>query len=615
MLQKEFLKDLSVAYLLLQESDKELQKLYEPTEKNEYMLKELLDIAELEHSKEGMLVAASRIVSLKEDSLIQEMKKAKFSQEKIDKKLLEIYEYVSTIWLKRHEEFLDECDSKKLFSGFYRTLLRGVHKVGVELTKWQPNWTVKIIHEQNRELKERFKDSSKVMEFLRSSDLLEKDGESEADRSYSVLIKDGEGYIKQPYALGFADEVRGVVSALGSLCAELSSLEDEVYEQKEEWLNYLEAIKSAFSQEESSKVLEAWREVDRCWMEITTPIQLGHPLEYYEDHYRKAVALEWDIRFINPKLDRSEHRGRTLKYLSDELLNAIGGSKRDRLKDAVSHNIKKTQLYIGRPALFYGAEMNGLFSAQVVPNDEVVSGEKGKKIFAFADFVLQSSRAKPFLELDREIFGVEFLNKERHILFKEPKLWHELYDIETIGHEYGHILFVDDDTEMIMNKSGEYKNCEEFKATSGGIVAHFYKEGDRLSLEIFRSVIKRAIKLIAWMESDEVEPYYVEGLIHLSLLFKAGVLHFDSESKKFTISLDAQNLKDARDIYFETYRALGAHYVEKKDSKEFLENFVSKEDRFKPKDEIVRAFVEHYWSRYLEIGQKVDSLSKREDWV
>ncbi|MFP4333603.1 MAG: invasion protein CiaB, partial [Campylobacterales bacterium] len=476
MLQKDFLNDLSVAYLMLQESDSELQKLYEPTSENEHILKELLEIAELPCSKETFLVAASRIVSLKEDSLIQEMKKAKFSQEKIDKKLLEIYEFVSSIWLQRHQEFLDECDKKRLLSGFYRTLLRGAHKVGVELTKWQPNWTKKIIYEQNRELKQRFEDSSKVVEFLRDGDLLERDGDSEADRSYSALKKEGDSYIKEPYATAFKKDVEAVVGALCSLISNLSNLEDDVYEQKDNWIEYLNAIKQAFEERDSSKLLERWRDVDRCWMQITTPIQLGHPLEYYEDHYRKAVALEWDIRFINPKLDSSEYRGRTLKYLSDELLNAIGGTKKDRLKEAVANNIKKTQLYIGRPALFYGAELNGLFSAQVVPNDEVVSNQSGKKIFAFADFVLQSSRAKPFLELDREIFGIEFLNKERHILFKEPKLWHELYDIETIGHEYGHILFVDDDTEMVMNKSGQYKNCEEFKATCGGIVAHFYKE-------------------------------------------------------------------------------------------------------------------------------------------
>ena len=35
-------------------------------------------------------------------------------------------------------------------------------------------------------------------------------------------------------------------------------------------------------------------------------------------------------------------------------------------------SLNKVQLYLGRPALFFGAGFNGLFSAQVVPNDEIV---------------------------------------------------------------------------------------------------------------------------------------------------------------------------------------------------------------------------------------------------
>lgn len=31
-------------------------------------------------------------------------------------------------------------------------------------------------------------------------------------------------------------------------------------------------------------------------MKVKSPLQVGHPLEYYEDNYTHAVALEWDIR-------------------------------------------------------------------------------------------------------------------------------------------------------------------------------------------------------------------------------------------------------------------------------------------------------------------------------
>ena len=51
-------------------------------------------------------------------------------------------------------------------------------------------------------------------------------------------------------------------------------------------------------------------------------------------------------------------------------------------------SMKRVQLYISTPVLYYGSELAGLFSAQVVPNDKVVSDIYGKKIFAFPEFVL-----------------------------------------------------------------------------------------------------------------------------------------------------------------------------------------------------------------------------------
>jgi hypothetical protein len=41
-------------------------------------------------------------------------------------------------------------------------------------------------------------------------------------------------------------------------------------------------------------------------MKIQTPFQIVHPLEYYEDRYRKAVAPEWEIRLQNVDLLQSK---------------------------------------------------------------------------------------------------------------------------------------------------------------------------------------------------------------------------------------------------------------------------------------------------------------------
>jgi len=60
-------------------------------------------------------------------------------------------------------------------------------------------------------------------------------------------------------------------------------------------------------------LVEKWADVDRAWMKIQTPIQIGHPLEYYEDHFRKAVALEWDIRLTNPDFEQNDNRVNKIK--------------------------------------------------------------------------------------------------------------------------------------------------------------------------------------------------------------------------------------------------------------------------------------------------------------
>ncbi len=209
----------------------------------------------------------------------------------------------------------------------------------------------------------------------------------------------------------------------------------------------------------------------RAWMSVTSFIQVGHPLEYYEDYYRKSVALEWDVRVKNPNKSSQNDVYTSISFMHKILFREIG--KDLEIYNRVEENLKRVQLYIGRAALYYGAEFNGLFSAQVVPNDEIVTKEYGKKIFAFADNVLDSLRAKPPMKISRVVFGEEFIQKDRELIFEKEDIWYQVYEITTIGHEYGHILWLDEDSENIMNKSGAFKNIEEFKATTGGLVHIF----------------------------------------------------------------------------------------------------------------------------------------------
>jgi hypothetical protein len=49
-------------------------------------------------------------------------------------------------------------------------------------------------------------------------------------------------------------------------------------------------------EDNKDNLINKWAKVDEKWMDITTPFQITHPLEFYEDKFRKAVAPEWDLR-------------------------------------------------------------------------------------------------------------------------------------------------------------------------------------------------------------------------------------------------------------------------------------------------------------------------------
>jgi hypothetical protein len=313
-----------------------------------------------------------------------------------------------------------------------------------------------------------------------------------------------------------------------------------------------------------------------------------------EDHFRKTVALELDIRVTNPNR-KSEVKQNIIKMYKQ--LNKDKKTLNFALK-----KIDDTQLYLGRPATFYGAELNGLFSAQVVPNDEVASSMKGKKIFAFADKILEDAKAKPKMKISYEVFSKEFMDKQYKFL-ENSELWHKVYDITTIGHEFGHILWLDVDSESVMNETGSFKNVEEFKATTGGLMAFFTNEEEELKELIINDTIKRGIGLIAWMEVGEVLPYYCERLIHLTGFFECEVLEFND--KKLSINYNEENYQKLKAWYKKTYLDLAENYYLKKiDPKGFLDKFIEKEDnKYLPKEAKVKEFVNWYYELYKEIGQ------------
>ncbi|WP_456393188.1 invasion protein CiaB [Nitratifractor sp.] len=606
MTREEFMGDLQALYDELQRRQEELGVYMrlakgEPHPEAEAKVRALLELIGLEETPEHRMAALQRIVNLREDALEQMMKRAGFSEEQIIAAKEKAYFFVSDFHLERFESLLSMMEERKWLTPFYRTLIYGVHSIGLAMTRWQNGWTSHIITGINRDLLRLFNgDEEKIYEMLREEQLLDRREGEEADRCYSVLVPEGGGYRRVAYAEAFAEEIAEVEEALGALIDSLEDLEDEVWGQKEAWLEYFRALKRAFLHTEPDELVEYWAEVDRRWMAVTTPLQVGHPLEYYEDHYRKAVALEWDLRVVNPRLQEEVKVRDEIAAFAAHLAVDLG-LEAEKIFAKNVDQIRRTQLYIGQPVLYYGAEFNGLFSAQVVPNDEKVSSELGKKIFAYADFVRQSQRAKPVMQITLETFGETFVRRQRETL-DNPALWNRIYEISTIGHEFGHILWIDSDTEVAMNRSGQFKNIEEFKATAGGLMAFFDYEKAELRERILEDLVARAVGLMAWREVGEVLPYYCEGLIHLALLHEAGALEIDGVA----VRVRPKSYDEVKARYRNAYRDLALHYVTRQDAADYLGRYARKEGEiWLPVDSTLRDFVEAWYERYQAIGQQV----------
>ena len=570
-----------------------------------------LKIANLTPTNTTKLAMVSRIVDLKFQGIENELKRLNLGKEQIKNINLNLYDYVSEFYIDLFDKMLKQVNDENLLDEFEMELLWSVHRIGIAITKMQKIWQHHIIDEINEEFESKFDSIAQAMKFISQNGLYQIDSDGlRCDRVYGAVIKSNDSYKMVPYMVAFKEECSAVVEEFENSIKILKPLSKT--SQDSAYISYLEALKIAFKESDNNLVVARWQDAERAWMQTRGTIQIGHPLEYYEDAYTHAVALEWDIRLSEDGGVNEQGLKDSIKDSFDQIYSKTG-VKNPNMAALVHSNIDKTQLYISTPMLYYGAEFNGLFSAQVVPNDEKVSGECGKKIFAFVDFVYQSSKAKPFMKLASEIFDKQFLDYGREILFKNEKIWKQVYEISTIGHEFGHILFMDSDSENIMNTGGEFKFIEEYKATTGGLVNFFLHEVQELKMPVFAELIKRSVGLIAWQKVAETRAYYCEGLIHLDLLFKAGVLSFNGA--KLSVKFDIQSYEAFKVLVMQNYINLATHYAKKLNASEFLAIFAKFDGEvYLPTDSIVAEFVKYYYSRYEAIGNEIDDSNEWQKW-
>lgn len=601
---------------LLKQNWQEKYSLYKDL--NAPIIDEALKLCDIENKSANdttsiRLGLARRLVDLKFEPIENELKKLNYDKNKIKNIKAELFKLTLKFNLSNHENFIQKAKSEQLLSGFSAVLVQAVHEIGKAINAWQIAWQAHIIDDINKELSDKFKGLNEAINYLNQNGLFmpDKTGKK-SDRAYAALVRNGDKYELKPYALAFKDEFKAIDNEFKIA---IKGMNDNINEPDElisdddkmAYLDYFKALRTAFGCTDINALLNTWQDTERAWMRVKAPLQVGHPLEYYEDAYMHAVAPEWDLRLSSgAEIDEDKFKSQMIQ--SFEYFYQKLGANDNKMKEQVIENIKRTQLYIGAPMLFYGAELDGLFSAQVVPNDETVSGECGKKIFAFTSHIRMAGLARPFMRLSAEIFPAEFLQFNRRILFTRPALWKAVYNASTIGHEFGHILFIGTDTEQSMNASGEFKFIEEFKATSGGLINFFLNDKEasgELRIAVFAELIARAVGLIAWKNVAEVRAYYCEGLIHLSMLFASGAIKFNGTSLEVDISAVAYGR--FKELCLSTYLSLAKHYLQKEDAGKWLANYCVKDgETYMPKETLVASFVKYYYARYEIIGGEID---------
>ncbi|CZE47207.1 invasion protein CiaB [Campylobacter geochelonis] len=588
------------------ENKNELNELYEDLE-NDYV-KKGLEICKFKGTKSQRIAILRRIVDLKVDPLLQEFKKAKYD-EKLTLELRDkMYDFTALIHEGLHRKLITKATNNKILSEYNLALIAGVHKIGLVINKMQKEWQHIVIDENSK----KFAKMPSARKFIQDNELYQKTPRGDVcDRSYGVVVFDKDGAKFQPYANVFLEDTKELEQCFDALIEHLDML--AISGEEKEYIEYFKKLKIAFLQTDNKKMIASWRDAEMVWMNVKSPLQVGHPLEYYEDAYTHAVALEWDIRL------KEDSEFDEVKF-KDEIKDSFNSVyKKIGANDAIMHsvvnsNIDKTQLYISTPMIYYGAELEGLFSAQVVPNDEFVSANSGKKIFAFVKHVYQSAKSKPFMRISSEIFEKQYLDYGREILFCKPEIWEKVYEVSTIGHEFGHLFFIDEESETLMNKSGVFKFIEEYKATTGGLINFFYHEDEALKLPVFDELIRRSVGLIAWQKVEHVRAYYCEGLIHLTLLFESGVLKFDKE--KLHVKFDLDGYEKFKLACIKNYEALATFYYYKKDAAIFLDGFCELKDGiYLPNNKEAREFVEYFHNLYEEIGNETSDEEQKQEWI
>jgi hypothetical protein len=96
------------------------------------------------------------------------------------------------------------------------------------------------------------------------------------------------------------------------------------------------------------------------------------------------------------------------------------------------------------------------------------------------------------MQSTRLIFSEDIIAKRKEST-NSAGVFYALQDIVMTGHEYGHTLWRDSQSDTEMNISGNLKNIEEWKATTSGLMAFFDNPNQDLKENVVIDIIMIAV--------------------------------------------------------------------------------------------------------------------------
>ena len=146
--------------ILLKHHRVELNELY--LDDCSKLVKKALKICEFKDSKSARMAVLKRIVDLKEEGISNQMRALNFSPKKQRQIKARMYEFVSEFYINEFKNILARAKNLGLLRNYTYELLRGVHKIGIELSKIQIKWQELVIEQNQKYFKKNFSSKKKA---------------------------------------------------------------------------------------------------------------------------------------------------------------------------------------------------------------------------------------------------------------------------------------------------------------------------------------------------------------------------------------------------------------------------------------------------------------------